>query len=316
MQGRSDSLVFEQVQQIADTRIRENIQRALTHMTIENVDIGLTLLSKEFETTLKRYLLAARLKGKLQSTPNPDPDKWMLANMIECATKHKIIVDRPTLAYLKEVRNDRAHSPTPTLKEREILLKNIQFLVGLYIDYIKLLSDYALQLIPDENMDEEKMEHLSVADYLRIQGCTYKEHGPMSLRSSPSASLEAFICEEVQKAEFADDCAWGVRFGSADSYPSREIDIGLTYRGRLLIVECKSGAVSRTRQGLETLTSTAYLLGGDSVIKVYISDLPDVGFEILQQAKQLGIVVFTAGNFPTIGKLLEEQVKTPTYAKI
>ncbi len=92
MQDHSDSLVFDQVQQIADTRIKENIQRALARMNKEDVDDGLTRLSREFEQALKRYLLAARLKGRLESVPHVDPDKWMLANMIDCAVKHKIIV--------------------------------------------------------------------------------------------------------------------------------------------------------------------------------------------------------------------------------
>ena len=62
-------LIFPQVQNIVNPILREKIGRAVLFLNEENVDIGLFLLSKEFEATLKAYLIAADAKGELKTHP-------------------------------------------------------------------------------------------------------------------------------------------------------------------------------------------------------------------------------------------------------
>lgn len=139
--------LFPQVQNITDTTLREKVERALPFMTEENVDIGLFLLSKEFEATLKTYLINASMKGKLSVLPQgKTPDKWTLNGMVECAKDNGIITDYATFHYLRQARNERAHGTMPSLAERQLLMKSIQYIAGLYIDYIKLLDDLTQNL--------------------------------------------------------------------------------------------------------------------------------------------------------------------------
>jgi hypothetical protein len=146
IKGVQETLVFPQIQGIANEVLKEKIERALSFLNEENVDIGLFLLSKEFEATLKAYLVVARAKGKLSVTLGKDPDKWKLVNMVDCAKENGIINDHAVFHYLRQERNDRAHGTMPTLEERRALMKEMIQVAGLYIDYIKLLDELSNSL--------------------------------------------------------------------------------------------------------------------------------------------------------------------------
>lgn len=134
--------LFPQTQHIVNPTLREKVERALPFLTEENVDIGLFLLSKEFEATLKAYLIKASAKGKLTNNPpGKSSDKWNLIGMVDCAKENNIITDHATFHYLRQTRNDRAHGSMPSLAERQVLMKHVQYIAGLYIDYIKILDD-------------------------------------------------------------------------------------------------------------------------------------------------------------------------------
>lgn len=144
MRNKKQQLAFPQVATIMNPTLRANIERALLDLTEESVDIGLFLLGREFETTLKAYLVAAYAKGKLKSVPGnkiPGKDRLALNEMISCLKINDIVTDDAVLSYLRQTRNDRAHGSTPNLAERQLLMKNVQLLAGLYIDYIKWLDD-------------------------------------------------------------------------------------------------------------------------------------------------------------------------------
>ncbi len=144
MRDKKQRLAFPQVATITNPTLRASIERALLDLTEESVDIGLFLLGREFETTLKVYLVAAYAKGKLKSVPGnriPGKDRLSLNEMISCLKINDIVTDDAVLSYLRQTRNDRAHGSTPSLVERQLQMKNIQLLAGLYIDYIKWLDD-------------------------------------------------------------------------------------------------------------------------------------------------------------------------------
>ncbi len=146
IKGTKIVLTFPQVEQIATFDLRQKVVRTLPFLNEENVDIGLFLLSKEFEVTLKTYLLVAHAKGKLQIPVKDPPDRWKLEQMIEWVRKNDIITDHAVLNYLRQTRNDRAHGGTPSLAEKHALMLGVQYLVDLYIDYIKLFDDLTRNL--------------------------------------------------------------------------------------------------------------------------------------------------------------------------
>jgi len=139
--------LFPQIENIKDSTLKEKIERVLPFLTEDNVDIGLFLLSKEFEATLKAYLLKASMKGRLSVLSlGKTSDSWKLAGMVDCARDNGIVSDHATFHYLRQARNDRAHGTMPSLAERQLLMKSIQYIAGLYIDYIKLLDDLTQNL--------------------------------------------------------------------------------------------------------------------------------------------------------------------------
>lgn len=136
-----DELQFPQVAEIVTDELRQKIERTLLFLNEDYIDIGLFLLSKEFESALKHYLVAAMGKGRLRVVPVNSPDKWKLQDMINYAKQNEIITDSATLNYLRQERNNRAHGTMPPLEERKLMVENVRSLAGLYIGYIKILDD-------------------------------------------------------------------------------------------------------------------------------------------------------------------------------
>gem|GEM_PF-2878402 len=142
IKGTQEAIAFPQVYSITTYDLRQNVARALQFLNEENVDIGLFLLSKGFEDTLKAYLVAANTKGILSTIPgNKSPEKLSLAEMVSCVKNNGIITNDAVLSLLRQGRNDRAHGGMPSLAERQVLMKSVPYIAGMYIDYIKLLDD-------------------------------------------------------------------------------------------------------------------------------------------------------------------------------
>jgi len=146
IKGYKGSLSFPVLSSISNEKLRQNLERALPLLTEDYVDIGLFLIGKEFEATLKGYLIAGVSGGKLTSKLGPDPDKWKLVNMVDCLRENNALADQAALQYLRQERNNRAHGAAPSLAERQLLMKNVQFVAGIYMDYCKLFDDLAGEL--------------------------------------------------------------------------------------------------------------------------------------------------------------------------
>jgi Sigma-70, region 4 len=114
---------------------RVECQRAITKLTVEEVDIGLFLLGRLFDEGMKLLLVAAREAGR----PVSDGHLSKLQNRIDWAYTQGLFQDRSVLNLLRVERNERGHS-SPPLAEREALLKVAPYLAGLYIDYLILIE--------------------------------------------------------------------------------------------------------------------------------------------------------------------------------
>ena len=131
------SFPFPEVESIQTLNLRQKVDRALTFLNKNDVDISLFLLSKEFEAALKNYLLAGQLKGKFPTLPS----KLSLDGMINFIKSENIITDQAILHFLRQRRNDRAHGTMPTENEREVMMKHAKTTAGMYVDYIKYFDD-------------------------------------------------------------------------------------------------------------------------------------------------------------------------------
>lgn len=146
IKGRKN-FTFSQVEEINDKNIRAEIQRAIQNLTLDNVDIGLFLLGRQFEVVIKRALIKGSQKGiiSLGAGLNVEPSRWKLVQMVDSAKQCGLISDLGVANLLRQERNERAHGEPPSLEEREALMNSIQYLAGLYIDYIILFCKRELE---------------------------------------------------------------------------------------------------------------------------------------------------------------------------
>lgn len=127
----------EQIEKIADKQLIGEINRALSLVNIDSVDLALFQLGKIFEHTLKKYMLEVQSKNLVTVTPD---DLSKLFKMVQWAGKTGLVTDETALQYLRIERNDRGHGAPAARDEREALLKNAPTLIQFYVDYIVLLE--------------------------------------------------------------------------------------------------------------------------------------------------------------------------------
>ncbi len=141
IRGTQEVIAFPQVYSIITYDLRQEVFGDLRFLNEENVDIGLFRLGRRFEDTLKTYLIAANTKGKISLAPgSKKPEKMQLVDMISYIKNNGIITDDADLSFLRQGRNERVHGTMPSLAERQILIRNVRYVAGLYIDYIRLLD--------------------------------------------------------------------------------------------------------------------------------------------------------------------------------
>ena len=127
----------KQIEQIADKQLIIEINRALSLVNINSVDLALFQMGKIFEHTLKKYMLEVQSKNLAVVTQD---DLSKLYKMVQWAGKTGLVTDETALQYLRIERNDRGHGAPAERDEREALLKNAPTLIQFYVDYIVLLE--------------------------------------------------------------------------------------------------------------------------------------------------------------------------------
>ncbi len=199
------------------------------------------------------------------------------------------------LQGLRNASNDRpSHPLTPTVA---IQAKQLA----------EKLEDYGFLTITSSNINEFQ--------------CTIKDDEMCKFLSGDW--LEFYVWHEAKSASFADDCQWGHKIivdqKLAATLPSNELDLALTYKGRLLIAECKTSKKPfGNSEDLDKLYSIANLLGGDFVKQVFITSSPkpdgsSKGLEdqfnnFKRQAEVRRIVVITGDQLQNIGVLLQHEI--------
>lgn len=135
---RREGVQFSEVELIKSSKVKKSVTRALSFLNERDVDIALFLLSKEFESILKSYLVLASRKGKIKLNLK---GHITLDQMISIVRKERIITDQAVLHFLRQKRNDRSHGPMPSLEERRLMMKHAPTTAGMYVDYIKHFDD-------------------------------------------------------------------------------------------------------------------------------------------------------------------------------
>jgi hypothetical protein len=113
--------------------------RALENLNVHNVDIGLFMLGRLFEDTLRDYMVFAE---KVRAYPVSPNNYSKLNNMIDWVKSQNIISDSSALHFLRQERNARAHNSPPSLGERQVLLNSATWVASMYLDYIVFVIVY------------------------------------------------------------------------------------------------------------------------------------------------------------------------------
>jgi hypothetical protein len=133
----------DRLAEINSYAVRENIQRALAYFSETDIDVGLFLLSKEFEAVLRTFIVSGHRDGSITAIPSSPLAKLRLAELITIAERNGLITDAAAVSYLRQERNERAHGSMPSAEERRALMKGAGVLAGLYIDYIALIVNHS-----------------------------------------------------------------------------------------------------------------------------------------------------------------------------
>jgi len=131
------------IAKIRVTETREEVERAVANLDVDNVDIGLLLLGRVFEEQLRAILEKMREVGILVFS---DGELRGLASAIDIAVRAGLFKEKHHLTYLRHERNQRAHGKAPSEDERRDMMGHAPFLAGLYVEYIVYLEERIQQI--------------------------------------------------------------------------------------------------------------------------------------------------------------------------
>jgi hypothetical protein len=144
------------------------------------------------------------------------------------------------------------------------------------------------------------------------------------------AWLEAYVwdsarslLDETGLRPLFDDCRWNQNI---DGDSNNELDVLITYKAQLIVVECKTGDDAFVSNTLYKWDSVASMFGGKFVGKLLVTSLQKPSGadpnqhqafeEFMARAHSKGIVVVTGTQLHDIGSILKEQAKNPEYPRI
>lgn len=126
--------------------------------------------------------------------------------------------------------------------------------------------------------------------------------------------LMLYIWREILDSKIADDCQW-----ECDIVYKREkfdIDLALTYRARLLLVECKTGQHPYQLNSLSMLEAIAHRLGRSYVSRILLtsnSSTQEPPQSFCEQAQLRNTVIVTWEDLPNIVSIIKRTLLAPTY---
>ncbi|MEQ1559583.1 MAG: hypothetical protein ABL933_11685 [Methyloglobulus sp.] len=120
--------------------LMQKLSRALSKLTLDDVDMALFEFGVLFENAIRDYLVALRKKEPAKVSGN---DLSKLAAMIDCAVREKIVTKGHHLNVLREERNNRAHGNIPSKEEREVLYNKAHYIADLFLKYICFFDNEA-----------------------------------------------------------------------------------------------------------------------------------------------------------------------------
>ena len=120
-----------------------NLQRPLSKLTVEEIDIALFEFGVLFENKLREFLQAAKNGGQLNISAK---DMSRLVDMVNCAVREGVVTKGHHLNTLREERNKRAHGNIPSLQERQVLFNKAHYVADLFVEYISFFHEKKISI--------------------------------------------------------------------------------------------------------------------------------------------------------------------------
>lgn len=130
-------IAFPNLTQLRNPVWKAECERAVAKLTLEEVDLGLFILGRQFDQSLRQMLECARDNGGMIVL---DGHLKTISSRIDWALGKDVFRDKATLNLLRVERNERGHEP-PTADEQRAILKFAPFLATLYIDYLVMIEN-------------------------------------------------------------------------------------------------------------------------------------------------------------------------------
>ncbi len=133
------------------------------------------------------------------------------------------------------------------------------------------------------------------------------------------AWLELYVLQDAQNTGFFDDSLWSKEI--VDNDPKRaaknpfifkEMDVSLTYKAQLMIVECKTGDEGSKTKTLDDLVTVADLVGKGAVFKVLVTsqaEQENKSEEFQAKARSKSVRVIMQEELPQVGTILTELIQ-------
>ncbi len=126
--------------------------------------------------------------------------------------------------------------------------------------------------------------------------------------------LSLYVWHEIRREETADDCLWACDITRNQAHLN--LDLILTYRARLLLVECKTGQNPYHLESLSLLEWIANSLGRSYVSRILITSSANTQRQSFYEHAQLrSTVVATWEDLPNIGSIIKRTLLAPTYIR-
>lgn len=137
------------------------------------------------------------------------------------------------------------------------------------------------------------------------------------------AWLELYAYQTAKDLNIFDNCEWNKEI--IDNDPDRqekrvlqynELDISMTYKAQLLIIECKAGKAGADSQTLDDIVNVADGIGGRFVGKFLVTNqtIPEEN-DFFIKAHKKGIFVVADKKLPELDTILREQTINPKYSR-
>ena len=127
---------FPQLAELQNDNWRNECSRGLSSLNVENVDVGLFILGRQFDSAMEELLRSAQHAG---APPVSDHDQKKLYHRIDWALRHGVFTDKATADLLRTQRNERGHMP-PSETERRAMMKFAPYMASLYLDYLIIIE--------------------------------------------------------------------------------------------------------------------------------------------------------------------------------